>query len=128
MKQVVGVPEDAVQHGPAGLFAFVVDSGNKADTRDITVGPEDNGQAVILQGLSAGDTVVVAGQYRLQKGSLVQPSAPAAPQVAAAAPPAQIATQAPPAQTPPAHTPPAETAARAPPAQTATQAAPAKAP
>ena len=73
LKQVTVVPEDAVQHGPNGLYAFVVGDGNKVEVRDIAVGPEGGGQSVILKGLSPGDTVVVAGQYRLQQGALVRP-------------------------------------------------------
>jgi multidrug efflux system membrane fusion protein len=73
LKQVTVVPEDAVQHGPNGLYAFVVADGNKVEVRDIAVGPEGGGQSVILKGLSPGDTVVVAGQYRLQQGALVRP-------------------------------------------------------
>jgi multidrug efflux system membrane fusion protein len=46
---------------------------------DIKVGQEGNAQAVVLQGLSAGQKVVVAGQYRLQQGALVQPSQTGAP-------------------------------------------------
>jgi multidrug efflux system membrane fusion protein len=95
LKQVVVVPEDAVQHGPNGLYAFVVGSDNRADVRDIKVGPQDNGQAVILQGLSAGEKVVIAGQYRLQKGSLVQPNSPATPQIVA-----QTGAQTPPVKVP----------------------------
>ena len=39
--------------------------------RDIKVGQEGDGQSVVLTGLIAGETVVTAGQYRLQPGSLV---------------------------------------------------------
>jgi multidrug efflux system membrane fusion protein len=86
LKQVTVVPQDAVQHGPNGLYAFVVGGGNKAELRDIKVGQEGSGQAVVLQGLSPGEKVVIAGQYRLQQGSLVQPSEASslnAPEVAA---------------------------------------------
>jgi multidrug efflux system membrane fusion protein len=74
LKHVTVVPEDAVQHGPNGLYAFVVGNDNKAEMRNIKVGPEDNGQAVVLQGLSLSEKVVTAGQYRVQQGALVQPS------------------------------------------------------
>jgi membrane fusion protein, multidrug efflux system len=74
LKQVIVIPDDAVQHGPKGLYAFVIGDGNKAEMRDIKVGQEGNGQSVVLQGLSPGQKVVVAGQYRLQEGALVQPS------------------------------------------------------
>jgi multidrug efflux system membrane fusion protein len=72
LKQVVVAPEDAVQRGPNGLYAFVVGGDNKVEVRDLKVGQEGNGQSVILQGLSPGEKVVVAGQYRLQSGVFVQ--------------------------------------------------------
>ena len=75
MKQVAVVPDGAVQRGPNGLYAFVVGGDDKVATRPITVGQEGDGQSVVLTGLTAGETVVTAGQYRLVQGSLVQPSA-----------------------------------------------------
>jgi multidrug efflux system membrane fusion protein len=94
LKQVVVVPDGAVERGPNGLYAFVVGGDNKVETRAITVGQEGDGQSVILTGLTAGETVVTAGQYRLVQGSLVQSSAAssatlpaiAAPSVPAKAP------------------------------------------
>jgi multidrug efflux system membrane fusion protein len=74
LKQVTVVPEDAVQHGPNGLYAFVVGDDNKAAMRDIKIGQEGDGQSVVLQGLSSGEKVVIAGQYRLQPGSPVDAS------------------------------------------------------
>ena len=74
LKQVTVVPDGAVERGPNGLYAFVVGSGNKVETRAITVGQEGDGQSVVLTGLTAGETVVTAGQYRLIQGSLVQPN------------------------------------------------------
>jgi membrane fusion protein, multidrug efflux system len=74
LKQVTVVPEDAIQRGPNGLYAFVVGDDNKAELRDVKVGQEGSGQSVVLQGLSPGQKVVIAGQYRLQQGALVQPS------------------------------------------------------
>lgn len=82
LKQVAVVPEDAVQRGPNGLYVFVVGDGDKVEIRSIMMGQEDGGRSVILRGLSAGENVVVAGQYRLQQGTLVQPgkaSSPATP-------------------------------------------------
>ncbi len=79
LKDVVVVPEDAVERGPKGLYAFVVGDGDKVEIHDIKVGNSGNGQAVILSGLAPGQKVVVAGQYRLQQGSLVQPRAADAP-------------------------------------------------
>ncbi|MFI5010857.1 MAG: efflux RND transporter periplasmic adaptor subunit [Hyphomicrobiales bacterium] len=79
LKQVVVVPEDAVERGPNGLYAFVIEDTDKVSMRDIKVGAQSNGQAVVLQGLSAGQKVVVAGQYRLQPGAEVAASEAAAP-------------------------------------------------
>jgi membrane fusion protein, multidrug efflux system len=74
LKQVTVMPEDAVQHGPSGLYAFVVGNDNRAEMRSIKIGQEDNGQAVVSQGVSPGEKVVTAGQYRVQQGALVEPS------------------------------------------------------
>jgi multidrug efflux system membrane fusion protein len=81
LKQVAVVPSDAVQRGPNGLYAYVIGADNKAETDDIKVGQEGNGQSVVLQGLTPGQKVVIAGQYRLQQGALVQPSQAGSPSV-----------------------------------------------
>ena len=90
LKQVTVVPDGAVERGPNGLYAFVVGSDNKVEMRDITVGQEGDGQSVVLKGLTPGENVVTAGQYRLSKGSLVQASA-----ASSAAPPPIAAPNAP---------------------------------
>jgi multidrug efflux system membrane fusion protein len=74
LKQVTVIPEDAIQRGPDGLYAFVVGAGNKAEISKIKVGAEGNGAAVVLQGLVPGQKVVTAGQYRLQQGTVTQPT------------------------------------------------------
>ena len=71
-KDVVLVPFTAVQHGPAGLYAFVIGPDNKVEQRPITVSLSDDQTAVVATGLKAGDQVVTAGQYRLQGGTLVK--------------------------------------------------------
>jgi multidrug efflux system membrane fusion protein len=78
-KNVVVVPNDAIQHGPNGLYAYVIGDDNKAELRDIKVGDEGATQTVVLQGLNAGERVVVAGQYRLTKGAVVDPREAKAP-------------------------------------------------
>jgi membrane fusion protein, multidrug efflux system len=79
LKQATVVPEDVIQHGPSGLYAFVVGTSNKVEMRNIKIGQEDNGRAVVLQGLSPGEKVVTAGQYRLQQDALVQPTEAGSP-------------------------------------------------
>jgi membrane fusion protein, multidrug efflux system len=73
LKQVTVVPEDAVQRGPDGLYAFVIGDGNKVEVRGIKVGQAGDAQAVVLEGLKPGEKVVTQGQYRLQQGSVVEP-------------------------------------------------------
>ncbi|MEE7447806.1 efflux transporter periplasmic adaptor subunit [Methylobacterium radiotolerans] len=66
------VPDDAIQHGPDGLFAFVVDDANRARQRALKAGRSDLGRTRILSGdLRPGERVIVAGQYKVQDGSLV---------------------------------------------------------
>ncbi len=75
------VPLDAVQQGPQGPFVFVIDNDHKAMVRPISVGQTFNGEALIEKGLSAGETVVIRGQYRLLPGTAValqNPDNPAA--------------------------------------------------
>lgn len=71
VKDATVVPEDAVQHGPNGLFAFAVGEGDKAVVRPLKVRETGNGKSLIDSGLSPGDRVVTRGQYRVQEGSLL---------------------------------------------------------
>jgi multidrug efflux system membrane fusion protein len=75
------VPLDAVQQGPQGQFVFVVDADHKVAMQPVSVRETLNGEVLIDKGLSAGETVVVRGQYRLTPGtivSLANPNDPAA--------------------------------------------------
>ncbi len=74
LKQVVLVPDDAVQRGPEGLYVFLVGDSSKVSMQPITVSHSDDGQSVVERGLMPGQKVVVAGQYRLQPGTVVQAS------------------------------------------------------
>jgi multidrug efflux system membrane fusion protein len=71
LKGVITVPENAVQRGPKGLFAFVIKSSNTVEMRPLTVGAMTEGRAVVEAGLAVGERVVTAGQYRLQPGTAV---------------------------------------------------------
>jgi multidrug efflux system membrane fusion protein len=75
------VPLDAVQQGPQGQYVFVVGLDHKVAMQLVSVRETLNGEALIDKGLSAGETVVVRGQYRLTPGtmvSLANPNDPAA--------------------------------------------------
>jgi membrane fusion protein, multidrug efflux system len=84
LKQVIVVPENAVQRGANGLYTFVVGDENKVQIQAVEVAQEGHGSSVVSKGLSPGQKVVTAGQYRLQQGSLVNPSEAAAPAAQAA--------------------------------------------
>jgi membrane fusion protein, multidrug efflux system len=66
------VPLSAVQQGPNGAFVYVVGPDNAVAARSITPGQSRKGEVLIEQGLSANETVVTAGQYRLNPGTKVE--------------------------------------------------------
>jgi multidrug efflux system membrane fusion protein len=65
------VPLDAIQQGPQGQFVFVVGPDHKVSMQPVAVRETLNGEALIDNGLRAGETVVVRGQYRLTPGTVV---------------------------------------------------------
>jgi membrane fusion protein, multidrug efflux system len=71
LKQAVVVPVAAVQRGPKNAFAYVVQPNETVAMRDLTLGPQDDTQAVVRSGLKAGDRVVTAGFARLAEGARV---------------------------------------------------------
>jgi membrane fusion protein, multidrug efflux system len=71
LKDATVVPDDAVQHGTDGLYAFSVNQENKAELRKIKVSQSIDGRSVVDQGLSPGQQVITAGQYKVQPGTLV---------------------------------------------------------
>jgi membrane fusion protein, multidrug efflux system len=70
--QATTVPDNAIQHGPDGLFVFTVDEAGRAHQRAVKAGRSDSGRTQILSGeMPSGEQVIVAGQYKVQDGSLV---------------------------------------------------------
>jgi multidrug efflux system membrane fusion protein len=67
----VTVPIAAIQHGPDGLYLFVVGQDSTTNVRPIVIGYEDKTLAVVTKGLNGGEQVVVAGQSRLDNGTRV---------------------------------------------------------
>ncbi|MGY4480308.1 efflux RND transporter periplasmic adaptor subunit [Bradyrhizobium sp. USDA 3364] len=66
------VPLTAVRQGPDGAFAYMVGPNNVVSIRNVTTGQSRDGQVLIEQGLKANETVVTAGQYRLNPGTTVE--------------------------------------------------------
>jgi multidrug efflux system membrane fusion protein len=81
LRNVVVVPNRAIQHGPNGLFVFVIGHDNKVNVRSITVGAEGDSESQVVSGLKSGEKIVSDGQYRLTPGVLVsaKEQAPATP-------------------------------------------------
>lgn len=71
LKDATVVPDDAVQHGTEGLYAYSVNQENKAELRKIKVSQSIDGRSVIDEGLSPGQQVITAGQYKVSPGTLV---------------------------------------------------------
>jgi multidrug efflux system membrane fusion protein len=65
-------PSSAVQTGQQGQHVFVVKDDGSVELRPIRVNRMDEHDAVIDDGLSAGETVVTDGQLRLVPGSIVE--------------------------------------------------------
>ncbi|MCL2428949.1 MAG: efflux RND transporter periplasmic adaptor subunit [Alphaproteobacteria bacterium] len=81
---VIVVPPAAVQRGPSGPFVYVLGDDGTVKRQDVTVGHQDESNAVIVSGLAAGARVVTDGVSRLTDGSKavvaqVNPNAGAGP-------------------------------------------------
>ncbi|WP_298378779.1 efflux RND transporter periplasmic adaptor subunit [Azospirillum sp.] len=102
------VASTVVQRGPQGTFAYVIKDDQTVEQRPIKVARIEEGKAIIDDGLTPGERVVVDGQYRLQPGSkirLVDPpprgQTPGQPTSDAAPPPAPASSAAPSGQAAP---------------------------
>lgn len=72
--QSVVVPQQAVTRRPdASTVALVVGTDNKVQERAVVVGRAIGSNWQVLDGLAAGDRVVVAGAQHVRPGSLVRP-------------------------------------------------------
>ncbi|MGB7553824.1 MAG: efflux RND transporter periplasmic adaptor subunit [Candidatus Korobacteraceae bacterium] len=76
-KNAITAPASAMQRGPDGTFAYVVDANNTVQMRPLQVALTQGSTVVITSGLQAGERVVTDGQEKLQAGSRVAPQAPA---------------------------------------------------
>jgi multidrug efflux system membrane fusion protein len=75
-REVLTVPAAAIQRGPDGIFAWVIDDKDVAHPRPITSGPSTGDRTIITSGLSEGDRVVINGQYKLRPNSKVTVTMP----------------------------------------------------
>ncbi|ARN79819.1 efflux RND transporter periplasmic adaptor subunit [Methylocystis bryophila] len=74
LRDVVRIPNAAVQRGAPGAYAWVVDAQNKVSVRKLVLGPSEEDITAVTSGLSPGDRVVTEGTDRLREGmSVVAP-------------------------------------------------------
>ena len=66
------IPEAAVQRSQTGVYTYVVSAdGQTVQSQPISLVQIEDGVAIVSSGLSAGQKVVVDGQYKLKPGSHV---------------------------------------------------------
>lgn len=68
----VVIPDAAVQFGSKGNYVHVIDQDDKAQRRDVVLGPADGSRVSVRSGLKAGEKVVVEGIDGLEDGSAVR--------------------------------------------------------
>jgi multidrug efflux system membrane fusion protein len=73
MNDALLVPEGAIGNDQSKRFVFVVGDGNKAEYHSVTLGPQVDGNRVVLSGLKAGDRVILDHLQRLAPGDAVAP-------------------------------------------------------
>jgi len=71
----VTLPPASVQHGPDGLYVYVVKPDNTVEKQDVKIGYQDETASLVTEGLSGGETVILSGQLRVQPGGRVSPQA-----------------------------------------------------
>jgi membrane fusion protein (multidrug efflux system) len=72
------VPQRAIQELQGAKTVLIVDAQNKASLRTISVGDKSDKYLIVLDGLSAGERVIVEGMQKVRPGSEVNPTAAAA--------------------------------------------------
>lgn len=81
--QYLAIPRAAILSDQLGDYVFIVDSENKAQQRRVKLGQSTPLVAAVVEGLKAGDKVIVEGIQRVRPGAPVSPG-PASPSAASA--------------------------------------------
>jgi multidrug efflux system membrane fusion protein len=71
LSQALVVPTSAVQRGPAGTFSYVIGDDDIVTAKPVVVTQQNETDAVVARGLSAGDRVVTTGFANLSDGAKV---------------------------------------------------------
>jgi len=78
-KNAVLVPNQATQISQKGPFVYVVKPDSTADLRPVTLGQRQGENVVIIQGVAAGENVIVTGQLTVPPGGKVRVAEGAGP-------------------------------------------------
>lgn len=70
--QVLTIPAGALERGPEGLFAYLVQPDSTVAVAPVEASEPVGGLVVIEKGLKAGDQVVTSNHYRLQPGAHIR--------------------------------------------------------
>jgi len=73
-RNVIVVPQRAVQELQSMQSVFTVGADNKVEARSIVTGDRIGDRWIVTQGLKPGDTVIVEGVQKVRPGAPVQPS------------------------------------------------------
>jgi len=71
-RNVLTIPDGAVQLGPVGPFTYVIKHDSTVEVRPLKVSDSANGITIVTDGLAQGERVVTSNQYRLQPGSHIR--------------------------------------------------------
>lgn len=72
-QQALLIPQSALLADQQGSYVLVLDGENRAAIRRVRTEARRDGTAVVLEGLSPGDSVIAQGQTRARPGALVSP-------------------------------------------------------
>lgn len=76
-KNVLAIPRKAVQHGPEGLFVYIVQPDSTVQRQAVKIDLQGD-LAMVTSGLKGGEQVVLNGQSRLDNGTRVAVEQPQA--------------------------------------------------
>jgi RND family efflux transporter MFP subunit len=79
------VPERALAELQGKSFVWVIGEGNKASQRPVKVGEVIGGDVLVVEGLKAGERIVLEGLQKVREGMVVEVVKPAAPAKVASA-------------------------------------------
>ena len=87
LRDAVLVPAAASQTSAKGAFVYVVKEDSTAELRPVTLGQRQGDRVVIVQGLKAGERLVIDGQLAVTPGGKVRVEEPRAAETSPAANP-----------------------------------------